>query len=174
MDNKKSEPCRGDEAHERVLEQFHKLTADDGILIQTVQYVKASNTLTRSNNKMLRTVNLFLFTFVLLFALLLTLMWKSAQDIRSTQNSQADTVKQLEDVIGRLSQLQSKLDAVKSDTKNIKDEQLAQPRVELVPEPDPVKAREAPVKVRITPPPPSGAEPPSPTVEVPILKQDMK
>jgi preprotein translocase subunit SecG len=157
--------------HEKVLEQFHKLTADDGILIQTVRYVKASNTLTRSNYTMLRRVNLFLFTFLLLLALLLTLMWKSAQDIRSTQNSLADTVHQLEDVIGRLNQLQSKLDAVKSDTKNIKDEQQAQPKVELVPEPDPAKAKDAPLKVRITPPT-SSQEPPAPTVEVSIPVRD--
>lgn len=172
MDKTKSEPCKGDAAHEKVLEQFHKLTADDGILIQTVRYVKASNTLTRSNYKMLRTVNLFLFTFVLLFALLLTLMWKSAQDIRSTQSSLADTVHQLDDVIGRLTQLQSKLDAVKSDTKNIKDEQQAQPRVELVPEPDPTKAKDAPIKVRITPPA-NSLNPPAPTVEVPLPVKDV-
>ena len=171
MDKKKSESCASDEVHEKVLEQFHKLTGDDGILIQTVRYVKASNTLTRSNYKMLRRVNLFLFTFLLLLALLLTLMWKSAQDIRATQNSLADTVHQLEDVVSRLNQLQSKLDAVKSDTKNIKDEQQAQPKVELVPEPDPMKAKEAPLKVRITQPA-NSHEAPSPTVEVPIPVKD--
>ncbi len=161
----KNEPCEG--THTRVLEQFHKLTGEDGILVQTVRYVKASNTLTRSSYRMLRRVNLFLFTFLLVLALLLTLVWKLTQSVRVTQDSLADTVHQLEDVIDRLNQLQSKLDAVKLDTKNIKDEQQTQPKVELVPEPDPAKAKDAPLKVRITPPA-NSHEPPAPAVEVPL------
>jgi preprotein translocase subunit SecG len=173
MDKKSDRPCPGDDVHEKVLEQFHRLTADDGLLLQTVQYVKTSNSLARSNNVSLRRVNLILFTFMLLLALLLAMGWKSLQDVRAAHDRLESTTRQLDDVVSRLGQVQVNLDMVKKDTKNIKDEQQAQPKVELVPEPDPAKAKDAPIKVRITPAVPSGKEAPSPTVEVPLPVKDV-
>lgn len=172
MTRENSDPCDGTAVHERVLEQFCKLTSDDGLLVQTVRHVKESNKLARSNNVMLRRANLLLFTYLLTLGILLALGWKSMERIQVAQHSMNGAVQQLDEALQRLSVLQKSLEAVKMDTKNIKEEQQAQPRVELVPEPDPVKARETPIKVRITPPSTSKA-PPAPTVEVAIPAKDV-
>jgi hypothetical protein len=175
MNDLPSEPCTGEPAHLKVLEQFHKLTCSDGLLVQTVQHVKASNNMVRQNSKRLHWMGMLLFMYLLPLGILLLFVSRSATDIQHADETLRGTVRQLEEVTASLVELQSSLADVKKDTTNIKDEQLSQPKVELIPEPDPVKAKTAPIKVRITPPPSSGHSPPAPsmdTVEVPIPARD--
>lgn len=166
METKQNNPCDGDAAHERVLEQFRKLTAEDGLLVQTVRYVKESNALTKRNAVHLRVLSYILAVCVVALIGVVAVLWLLLHDTKDHLTSTLDRIDQLSKSV----QVNTdKVDAVKVSTDEIKQTQDSQPKVELVPEPDPVKAKDAPIKVRISPPKDNkSAEPPAPTVEVPL------
>jgi cytoskeletal protein RodZ len=167
-----SDPCDGEPAHERVLEQFRKLTCDDGLLVQTVKHVKESNALTKTNAVHLRVLSYILAVCVAVLIGVVSVLWLLLHDTKAHLTSTLDRIDQL----SRSVQVNTdKVDAVKVSTDEIKQTQDNQPTVELVPEPDPVKAKDAPIKVRITPPKDDkSSAPPAPTVEVPIPVKDAK
>lgn len=66
-------------------------------------------------------------------------------------NSDSQTRKELEDVTKKLKGLVKLAKKTGEQVKDIKEEQEGEPEVQIVAETDPVKARRAPVKVRIIP-----------------------
>ena len=169
METKQNNPCDGDAAHERVLEQFRKLTGEDGLLVQTVRYVKESNALTKRNAVHLRVLSYILALCLVALIGVVATLWLVLHD---TKEHLASTLGQIDQLSKSVQSTTDKVDEVKVSTDEIKQTQDSQPRVELVPESDPAKAKEAPVRVRIRPPKDvSDSGPATPTVEVPLPMQ---
>lgn len=101
---------------------------------------------------------------------------------KEVAKSNVQTRKELEDVTKELRGLVKLAKKTGEQVEDIKEEQEDEPEVQLVAETDPVKAKRAPVKVRIIPRKPSrkaGARASSPpptqaTVELPINTKHMK
>lgn len=83
--------------------------------------------------------------------------------------SAAQSKKELEDVTKELKELVALTKKTKEKVEDIKKKKEGESEVQLVVETDPVKARKAPMKVRILPPRKRGSAPPaSSAVELPI------
>lgn len=169
MTTKPNSPCDGTDIHEKVLEQFRKLTCDDGLLVQTVTYVKESNALTKRNALHLRVLSYLLAVCVVVLIGVVAVLWMLLHD---TKDHLTATLSKLETISQSVAVAKDKIDDVQVSTDEIKQTQDSQPKVELVPEPDPVKAKDSPLKVRITPAKDVQSSKPVPTVEVPIPVKD--
>jgi hypothetical protein len=161
--------CKGDEAHEEVLVQFRRLTGEDGLLVRTVEGVKYSNYLAKRNNLHLRIVSYILAVCVLGLVAVVAMLWVLLND---TKASLAEALDHLNSLSTKVESTSDKVEEVKESTEEIKQTQADQPKLELVPEPDPKKARDTPIKVRITPAKKDG-EKPAATVEVPLPVETM-
>ncbi len=160
------DPCN----HAQLVAQVRRLTCSDGLMAQTIKHVKASNELAQHNNWWIRVVLiLFIGALVLIiavFGLALT-----------TLRDMARLERQLHDTTLKLDAMASEVSHVKESTDKADEEREGQTRVELVPEGDPAKAAEAPIKVRISSPAsPTGKEHPdaaNAAVEVPLPVKDV-
>lgn len=104
----------------------------------------------------------------------------SAQDVTAKSQKQlvesgAQVQKDLSDVTVELRGLVALAKKTGQQVEDIKENKETEPEVQLVAETDPVKARRAPVKVRILPPKKKGAAPPPQSaVELPIPSKHVK
>jgi hypothetical protein len=176
-------------ARNGIVEGLKQLTEEGGLLERAVLEQKKGNKLTRESNelakknsKMLRAVILLFLGSVLILLAVSGLAWLIFKDVATVEQNMGKSVAKQDGLIEDVKKLVTQ--AKKTDEKldDAKDAIDARPSVELVPEPDPEKAKDAPIKVRIIPPknPKSGGEkhhPPAPTqtaVEVPLPVKDAK
>lgn len=169
------DPCE----HALLKEHVRKLTTEGGLMAQVIEHVKGSNELARHNNKWLRGVaGLFVVCLTLVFGVLLVVA-KTMSDVKVVGQRLNIAVTNIEALADRLSTTERKLQQVKESTDKADVDRESQPRIELVAERDPNKARAAPIRVRITPPaflPESSGSSPVPTqsaVEVPLPVKDV-
>lgn len=160
---KKNDDCKGEVAHERVLEQFNMLTCPDGLLVQTMRYIKESNTLAQRNNARLTVLSKLLAVGAAMIVVLTTVIAIMFNDVVTFEKHVTTTLAKLDLIAISASANSTKLDDVQTSTDAIRQSQDAQTKVELVPEKDPTKAKDAPLRVRIVPGMSSGAP-----VEIPL------
>lgn len=168
-----------------VRDGIRKLTREDGLIEQLLIEVRSSNRLSKYNNKLLKTVaRLFALAVLILIAVGL-LAWKIFDGVALVEGNLNKSIREqrkLVDDVNALLEQAKKTDDKLDDAKEALD---SQPKVELVAENDPEKAKEAPIKVRIIPPknPAAGdtgepsKAPPTATqtaVEVPLPVKDVK
>lgn len=165
------EPCE----HAQLREQVKKLTREGGLMEQVIQQAKASNALAKHNNKCLRiAIGLFVFAIVLM-AIVIVMVAKTLNDVAVVESRLNTAAKSIDDNSRRLSSAEGTLKDIKSSTDKADEDRESQPKIQLVPEEDPRKAVDAPIKVRIVPPPaPTETVTPSisATVEVPLPVKD--
>lgn len=173
-------------ARNGIVEGLKQLTGEGGLLERAVLEQKKGNKLTResnelakSNSKMLRLVIILFLGCVLLLLAVGGLAYLIFEDVVTVEQNMGKSISRQEELVGDVKKLMAQ--AKKTDTKldDAKEALEARPSVELVPEDDPEKAKDAPLKVRIIPPKnPKGPgpgekpeHPPAPTqtaVEVPL------
>lgn len=137
---------------------------------QTIRHVKASNEMAKHNNLWIRVVTALFVVALILIAAVFGLAWKTLEDMSKLERQLSATTIKLDTVASELQKVKESTDAADVDREG-------QTRIELVPEPDPKKALEAPIKVRISPPVvPATSEHPAATggsVEVPLPVKDV-
>lgn len=189
-ESKNSLPVDCPFARNGIVEALHKLTDEDGLLMRAVveqkkgnKLTRESNELARSNSKMLRAV-ILMFIFAVLVLLvtggLAYLIFKDVVVVEQNMGKSVAKQDQMIEDVKKLVEGQKRTGEKLDDAKEVLD---SKPTVELVPEEDPVKAKDAPLKVRIVPAktpnkkPAAGdkPEPPVPAttaVEVPLPVKD--
>lgn len=78
--------------------------------------------------------------------------YNTAGRIDESVNKLADMQKKVEDLVGDVEDVKDTTDETQKKVDEVREEQDAKPQLELVPETDPVKARRAPVKLRVKAP----------------------
>jgi hypothetical protein len=168
-----------------IVEALHQLTEEGGLLEQAVREQQKSNKITlesnllaKKNSRLLRVVVLMFLGSVVVLLAVGALAWTIFNDVRVVEERMGQTVVKVDQMV----EVQRLTDVKLDDAKKELDKQ---PKVELVAEQDPEKAKDAPIKVRITPPKNpgkagSGKKPshsPAPTqkaVEVPFPVKDAR
>jgi predicted MPP superfamily phosphohydrolase len=137
-----------------------------------IEQAKASNDLARRNNTQLRVVIGLLALYGAVLVVVAISGIHIVNDLVVMERRLDGTVGQINDLATQMRDTEKKVDSVKSDTDTIREDRETQPRVELVEEQDPDKAKEAPLKVRIMPPSVKRAPKPhdSAGIDVPLSK----
>lgn len=185
-ESKSSLPVECPFARNGIVEALHKLTDEDGLLMKAVleqrkgnKLTRESNELARSNSRMLRYV-ILLFVFAVLVLLvtggLAYLIFKDVVVVEQNMGKSIAKQDQMIEDVKKLVEGQKRTGEKLDDAKEVLD---SKPTVELVPEEDPEKAKDNPLKVRIVPArsPKKGDKPSPPTptptaVEVPLPVKD--
>lgn len=164
-----------------VVEGIRKLTKDEGLMHQLVEQVRRSNKLAEHNNKWLRVVAYLFALAVLLLLVVGLLAWEIFGDVVTVEHSLSEAVTDVKQVVRDQKNLLQQQKKTDDKVDELKDDQDEKSKVELVPEDDPEKAKDHPIKVRIiTPKRPEesdGGVPPTTTqtaVEVPLPVKDVK
>ncbi len=157
---------------DKLVGQVKKLTGEDGLLRQVIEQAKASNELARKNNKQLRVVIGLLALYGAVLVVVAASGVHIVNDFVDLERRLDGTVTQMDDLATQMRDTEKKVDSVKKDTDTIREDRETQPRVELVEEQDPAKAKDAPIKVRIMPPSVKRAPKPhdSAGIDVPLTK----
>lgn len=169
-----------------VVEALHKLTDEDGLLVQAVlgqmesnTLMKESNQLAKTNSRMLRFVILLFLGSVLILLAVVSLAWLIFEDVVIVEQSMGKSIDRQEELVTDVKALVQSQKDTKQAVDDVKENQDEKPTVELVAEDDPEKAKDAPIKVRIIPPKKpaaGGKKPPAPpstaAVEVPLPVKD--
>jgi cytoskeletal protein RodZ len=128
-------------------------------LCEVLQHMKALNNNWTVSNRQLKHVLRFQLLLLLLSLGSLALLGLAAQHMQQALLQLADNTEKLQQVQGSVQATVEELRKVRTSTSNteevveaVKKEQDARPQLELVPEPDPVKARRTPVRLRVLPP----------------------
>lgn len=174
-------------ARNGIVAALHRLTDEDGLLMKAVleqrkgnKLTRESNELARSNSKMLRVVILMFIFAVLVLLVTGGLAYLIFKDVVVVEHNMGKSIARQDQLVRDVKELvegQKKTDEKLDDAKEVLD---SKPTVELVPEPDPEKAKDNPLKVRITPGRAKGADsqdPPAPAptaVEVPLPVKSVK
>jgi hypothetical protein len=166
-----------------VVEGLRKLTKEEGLMEQLVCEVKRSNSLALRNNKWQKTLAYLFALAVLILLAVGILAWEIFGNVTVVEGNMGRSIREQRELTKDVKALvaqQKKTDEKLDDAKEALDEK---PTIELVPEKDPEKAKDAPLKVRIVPPKaskkdkPDDPHPPAPTqtaVEVPLPVKDVK
>ena len=142
------DPCE----HAKLQAHVRRLTASDGLMEQVIRHVKASNSLAQHNNNRLGAVTWLFVLCLLLLLVTLSVAWKTLSDVSSVERRLDVAVKDLNELSKQVASAEVQIRQVRESTDRATEERDSQPRIELVTEPDPKKAKDAPIKVRITPP----------------------
>lgn len=132
------------------------------LLPDVLTEVKASNALARGNQLVLRILGIFLALVITLLAGCVWALWELSMQVRVTQYEVAGCGDKLDEVKERSKETAEDVEEVKTKAEELAVETAKQPKVEIVPEQDPVKARRAPLKVRVTQPHPVPRPAPAP------------
>lgn len=82
----------------------------------------------------------------------ITKSYNTARRIDESVGKLAEMQKKVEDLVGDVEDVKDTADETKKKVDEVREEQGTKPQLELVPETDPVKARRAPVKLRVKAP----------------------
>lgn len=167
-----------------LIESVRALTGSEGVMIRLVLAVKTSNDLAKGNAQHLKWVSTGLILCTLLLIGVSVTLWNTVKQLEATYELSEEAIKKLD-------KTDQKVEDVKEQQKEAKEAEAEKPKVEIVPETDPEKAKVAPIKVRIIAPPSplptasasaakSPKEPkeahakpvPPPTVELPLPLED--
>lgn len=132
--------------------QVRKLTCADGLMEQTVRHVKESNSLAQYNNKWLRAVIYLFLVALILTTFNVALAWVTLNNVTEVELRLSRAVSLIDDLSKRLVVTEEKLQQVKETTDKAEEVREQQPKIEIIKESNPAKAKESPIKVRITPP----------------------
>lgn len=180
-DSKRDEQLPQKRDVKELIESLREMTKSEGLLARLVIAVKASNDLAKGNNLRLRLLSFGLVACIVILVGVSLAMWRTA--VKLEENRQL-TAQAIED----LKRTDRKVDDVKENQEEAVKAEAEKPKLELVPETDPEKAKVAPIKVRISAPqepsvpasdkpapnkrPPAVQGPPVPTVELPLPLKD--
>lgn len=166
-----------------------ELTKKGGLLERTIIEVKQgneltreSNELTKKNSRLLRLVVLLFLAAVLLLLVVGFLAYFIFGGVGLVENNLNRSIQKQDQLVSDVRKLVEQQKKTDDKVDAIKEDQEEQPKVEIVAEQDPEKAKDVPFKVRITPgkkPDKEDAtEPATPptqtTVEVPLPVKDAK
>jgi hypothetical protein len=122
------------------------------LLPDVLKETQRSNKLATRNQLILRIIGIFILLVVALMGGAAYSLWALALEVQNTQAEVAGCGDKL-DMVGRRSvETNDAVTRVAENSDAVASAKALEPKVELVPELDPVKARQAPLKVRVTQP----------------------
>lgn len=128
-------------------------------LTSILEHMKGLNARWSASNKQLKRVTWFqlgitVMTLTCLVVLLIALRfsWEALELVQEHTNTLGNLEKQFDAQTKKLKELETVAHTTEKKVEQVQEEQDTKPTLELVPETDPVKARRAPVKLRVKAP----------------------